>query len=55
MKNIAIYKLMGMVSTIPIPPASARATSKERLIDRVKPSGDRFVIYKISIGIEPLT
>lgn len=43
-----------MVITIPIPPARALVNSSDRFIERVKPSGEPFLKYRINIGIEPL-
>src|SRR5699024_9584288 len=48
------YNPMGMVRTMPIPPAKARASSKDRFIDNVKPSGEQSCKYKIRIDMNPL-
>lgn len=54
MKKIVVYNPIGIVNTIPIPPASALANSKDRFMFSVKPNGDAFLKYSINNGIEPL-
>ena len=47
MKKIEVNKPIGIVNTIPIPPARERTNSNERFMERVNSNGEEFFKYKI--------